>query len=284
VEGVVWVGRFALVSASVLQVALCQVASSSLPGNAGGEDAQAWSLDSLSRPLMRKQQLDLDDDELDEGFVVSESGRPHDVRAHDFLLSERGREEEDAEEESGLDDFVDPVGRLGQSNLHGPSFVELASPGVGSHWCGKYGDRCHCDGVIAFGHGTSWTSLRTEGTVACTRETFAVDGPGDQRDSVCYCYSLAWCAENKPRGNWMPDSWHRRRDNTGRPGRDSHQRRRWCGWGPRDCLWTPWGDWGACSVPAGERIGEQVRTRAQQTTEANGGLCEGSPSMTQKCQ
>eukprot|EP00932_Pfiesteria_piscicida_P016494 SRR837773.3412.p2 GENE.SRR837773.3412~~SRR837773.3412.p2 ORF type:complete len:376 (-),score=107.68 SRR837773.3412:10-1137(-) len=147
--------------------------------------------------------------------------------------------------------------------------------------CGAYGQVCNCVGVAMLGSGTSWMSMRTNGTVLCDGATFG-DASGD-KTKTCRCYDTKWCEANKPTDGieYKTDTAHRRRTLSGVQGVDSHQRRRWCGWGPRDCLWASWSEYGSCTVSCGG--GTKTRSRVPSEKEANGGSCTGDQAETVAC-
>lgn len=147
--------------------------------------------------------------------------------------------------------------------------------------CGNYGQVCDCAGVALFGSGTDWISLRSSGTIMCDSATFG-DSSGD-KSKTCRCYDTKWCDANKPSDGleYKTDSAHRRRSEKGMQGVDGYQRRRWCGWGPRDCLWGDWSEYGSCTASCGG--GTTTRTRAPSELQANGGSCTGDKSHTIEC-
>ena len=172
--------------------------------------------------------------------------------------------------------------RLAAINSHGAvaeteaTEADHAQSGISSFVeCSVEGGTCECDGVVLYGRGTSnWKELRAEGSVLCTAALFDTIPAPEGEVNVCRCYSLHWCAENNV-DKLNSDGAHRRRNAHGIPGRNLHQRRRWCGWGPRDCAWSSWSKWSDCS--GGKQCAEtgiSRRTREVEMEADNGGGCK----------
>jgi len=134
--------------------------------------------------------------------------------------------------------------------------------------CAAEGGECLCDGVVLFGVSGSDADWR----VLCAAASFGAS-PSSDIAKVCRCYSLKWCQENNVEG-LSSDNGHRRRSTGGTLGRNLHQRRRWCGWGPRDCTWSSWSTWSECTGgKTCEEAGVSQRSRHIETDQANGGSC-----------
>ena len=136
-----------------------------------------------------------------------------------------------------------------------------------------------------YGRPTSnWEELRADGSVPCTAAMFDSIPAPEGELNVCRCYSLHWCGENNV-DKLVSDAASRRRNSFGVPGRNLHQRRRWCGWGARDCAWSSWSKWSECS--GGKQCAEEgvsQRNRQQETEPENGGVCQPeSTSEETKC-
>lgn len=153
-----------------------------------------------------------------------------------------------------------------------------------SYECGTEGQPCNCNGVAEYGFGEEWVSLRVEGSIACTAESFAgapdglTQSPRSNRSTAqksCLCYSLVDCHAVPFAAGLVQDTAHRRREQNGVEGTNSYQRRRWCGFGQHDCEWGDWGEWGDCLQGTVCKQSELERTRTKTKVEANGGGCLG---------
>jgi len=98
---------------------------------------------------------------------------------------------------------------------------------------------------------------------------------------VCRCYSINWCKAQPNAVTKRHDRMHRRRTTSGSVGTGFHQRRRWCGWGARDCIWDEWSEWTQCSMACGG--GTRSRHRAMKQSFENGGKCPGASEETEDC-
>lgn len=169
----------------------------------------------------------------------------------------------------------------GAATWRGASLLELsegATTGAGKR-CSMEGGNCTCEGAVSYGVGDNRTFLRVNGTLPCTAFAF---GATPAAGNDCVCYDFKWCLADMERDrSLVMDLPHRRRMNLGRKGSQLHQRRRWCGFGPRDCLWGDWGSWGACSGTCSPAT--RTRVRSQTLAAANGGDCEGGPQGSQQC-
>eukprot|EP00913_Durusdinium_trenchii_P023690 g22253.t1 len=143
--------------------------------------------------------------------------------------------------------------------------------------CAKEGGNCTCeDGVVLYGRPSlgAWQELRVQGSVLCTASLFDSSVAPAGETNICRCYSLSWCRSNNE-NHFINDLSHRRRNNLGTPGKNLHQRRRWCGWGPRDCTWS------MSECRGGEECtetGVSERTRHKESEAANGGSCKDEPT------
>mmetsp|Transcript_36241 Transcript_36241/g.54683 ORF Transcript_36241/g.54683 Transcript_36241/m.54683 type:complete len:251 (+) Transcript_36241:1-753(+) len=215
----------------------------------------------------------------------------------DALDGEGADEDHDAYDESDEEDDFDALLEIEDEAILMEDHLELMALGRAAmdeaqssrfSECATNGQVCTCDGVALYGAGTSWLSLRSNGTVLCTGDTFgetqhSVTNTSSEASKGCRCYSMSWCAANKPSDGleYKTDEAHRRRTLRTTQGIDGHQRRRWCGWGPRDCVWAAWSDFGSCSVSCGG--GTKTRQRQPATVEANGGTCKGEKVETASC-
>lgn len=150
--------------------------------------------------------------------------------------------------------------------------------------CAREAGNCTCDGVVLYGREGAWQQLRVEGSVLCTASLFdSTPAPAGQ-SNLCRCFPLTWCQKNNVDG-FRLDTAHRRRKNLGTAGINLHQRRRWCGWGPRDCSWSDWSSWSECEGGTGcDESGSSQRKRRKETMAENGGKCQDLPSAeTKKC-
>lgn len=141
--------------------------------------------------------------------------------------------------------------------------------------CAREAGNCTCDGVVLYGREGSWQQLRVESSVLCTASLFdSTPAPAGQ-SNLCRCFPLTWCQKNNV-DDFRLDTAHRRRNLLGTAGINLHQRRRWCGWGPRDCSWSDWSSW--------SESGSSERKRHKETMAENGGKCQDLPSSeTKKC-
>jgi len=149
--------------------------------------------------------------------------------------------------------------------------------------CAADNESCTCsNGVVMYGQKNreKWAVLRVDGAVNCSSLIFSDVAPGEQK--VCRCYSLSWCTNSSDQGQYQVsngfklDPAHRRRNPYGTKGINLYQRRRWCGYGPRDCQWSGWADWGACSSDCAQGGGTQLRVRTKEAEAQNGGSCNGT--------
>lgn len=200
------------------------------------------------------------------------------------LTENKAKESEDEEEEVDTGEFEevqfsDEMAVQPKSNHTSMPLVDmelLEATTTGFKECHQ-GDACNChDGILAYGKGKKWVSHRVSGMMNCSAELFQATANG-----TCRCYSLAWCHDHEAHDEVQTDTAHRRRANVGTQGAHLWQRRRFCGWGARNCEWSSWGGWSHCSTTCGE--GRVTRTRAQTISHQNGGSCAGWPSETQKC-
>jgi len=159
----------------------------------------------------------------------------------------------------------------------GPSTTTATVPGG---YCAMEGRNCTCEGVVGYGHGHKQLFRRTSGVVPCMGPFFGKEEGSPEYG--CVCYSMEWCAA-KVRGDRtkIMDQPHRRRSTSDRLGQGMHQRRRWCGFGPRNCAWGEWRSWGACSATCGQ--GTRKRTRSQTRGPENGGSCNGDLENKKPC-
>jgi len=214
---------------------------------------------------------ELDDVDMDPSLL--EPGEPM-VTEEDSLIEEGIEELEENEDEAFEEDQIEQIA-FGKLRVEGEatSYVQ----------CATYKTSCACNGVVLFGRNrhNTWSSLRANGTVMCHEQSFGEVGA--LGNETCRCYDMSWCSENTPKdgAEWNSDPAHRRRDNAALQGLNMHQRRRWCGWGPRDCLWSEWTPYGACSQTCG--AGFKKRRRFQELTQANGGTCVGWSEENQTC-
>lgn len=150
--------------------------------------------------------------------------------------------------------------------------------------CAREAGNCTCDGVVLYGREGSWQQLRVESSVLCTASLFdSTPAPAGQ-SNLCRCFPLTWCQKNNVDG-FRLDTAHRRRNLLGTAGINLHQRRRWCGWGPRDCSWSDWSSWSECQGGTEcDESGSSERKRHKETMAENGGKCQDLPSSeTKKC-
>jgi len=152
--------------------------------------------------------------------------------------------------------------------------------------CAKEGGNCTCDGVVLYGRPSlgAWQELRVQDSVLCTASLFDTTAAPNGQSNICRCFSLNWCQKNN-KENFVTDTAHRRRNSLGTPGKNLHQRRRWCGWGPQDCTWSSWSKWSECNEGKEcQDSGISVRSRRKETTKANGGSCSDIPtSESREC-
>lgn len=152
--------------------------------------------------------------------------------------------------------------------------------------CAREDGNCTCDGVVLYGRASegAWQQLRVESSVLCTASLFdSTPAPAGQ-SNLCRCFPLTWCQKNNVDG-FRFDTAHRRRNSLGTAGINLHQRRRWCGWGPRDCTWSDWSSWSDCQGGTEcDESGSSERKRHKETMAENGGKCQDLPSSeTKKC-
>lgn len=189
------------------------------------------------------------------------------------LDDEDDSEAEMLEEEAVVDaseDMEHSLARLGRTTIYS---------GVDDYalkFCAKQGDNCTCDGIVGYGSGKKRVFERITGVVECVGANFAEE-PGTLGND-CLCYNLVWC---KNGNGSVTDAAHRRRTHVGVKGEQTYQRRRWCGWGPRDCQWDTWGSWSDCTGKCG--TGEQKRLRQQKSPAVNGGHCKDESTGSRPC-
>ncbi|CAK9087968.1 unnamed protein product [Durusdinium trenchii] len=205
------------------------------------------------------------------GFANAYSAEVHaDGRIDRLMRVEDNQEEQLATVKSHKSTVDDEVFNDGEKNSLN-SFFE----------CAKEGGNCTCeDGVVLYGRPSlgAWQELRVQGSVLCTASLFDSSVAPAGETNICRCYSLSWCRSNNE-NHFINDLSHRRRNNLGTPGKNLHQRRRWCGWGPRDCTWSMWSKWSECR--GGEECtetGVSERTRHKESEAANGGSCKDEPT------
>mmetsp|Transcript_1025 Transcript_1025/g.3477 ORF Transcript_1025/g.3477 Transcript_1025/m.3477 type:complete len:377 (+) Transcript_1025:96-1226(+) len=156
----------------------------------------------------------------------------------------------------------------------------MSSTLVPGGYCAMDGGNCTCEGVVSYGRGSKRNFRRLSGTVPCKGPLFGRRLGSPKHN--CICYPLDWCLDKARDDDTKTiDLPHRRRTTDGRKGEGMYQRRRWCGFGPRKCIWGDWGSWGNCSATCGD--GTMSRTRSQAQAPQNGGSCRGDPVGTRPC-
>jgi len=193
---------------------------------------------------------------------------------HAGELAENDATEEEHAEELAENNATEEVAAIAPNVMSDSELTKYKA-----NICGHEGGTCNCNGVAFFGT-PDGDGVRVEGSIKCSSAELGGTKRAATGKTPCLCYTLKWCTDNNEFKQVM-DAGHRRRSIVDAQGINLHQRRRWCGWGPRNCVWDTWGRWTSCSVTCD--TGKKTRTRTRVLEAANGGVCQGESSDSVTC-
>jgi len=236
-----------------------------------GDNVGATSSNPVQSPLPGGEEPTELAEESEEQFTdeIAEGSDTQEETAADLAEENTGGEETSAE--SAEENITDEENSAFMTEYELEAYTDNV--------CGHEGGNCSCDGVAFFGT-PDGDGVRVDGSIQCSESTMGGGKRAPKGPTPCLCYTLKWCTDNNEFKQQM-DSAHRRRNILDPQGINFHQRRRWCGWGSRTCIWGSWERWGNCDVLHG--TGHKFRTRKQEMAAANGGECSGSTKEAVQC-